>query len=134
MTQNSTTRYAALLLVTLLLSACASSINASAPERFAGHWTLGAVFSVFETTDGRAFHVLADDMPPSAYKFLTSQRSHFDKFSESGSSVSAYYEVIGRLLPYEGNLPGSAPSQRLHVERVLRMEKARPEYLAEYQN
>ena len=83
---------------------------------------------MFDTTDGRSFHVLADDMPPSAYDFLMSQHSHPDRSSESGTSVSAYYEVIGRSLPYDGNLPGSAPSQRLHVERVLRMERTHPEY------
>ena len=72
-------------------------------------------------------------MPETAYKFLIKQRSHPDSTSESGSSVSAYFEVVGTLLPYNDGLPSSTTAhQRLHVERVLRMEKAHADYLASF--
>ena len=119
-----------------LLLGCTNLPRVSAPQHFSGHWTVGAPFSYFTSLDHRqGFYIFDDDMPPTAYAFLKAQTSHRDSSSESGESVSAYFDVTGRLMPYRNGFPDSTPTyQRLHVQRVLRMEPAQADYLASLVN
>lgn len=100
-------------------------------ERFAGHWTMSASFSVFTTLDGRNFVVLPEDMPISAFQFISAQPPISDANSPTGEMWSIYIEVLGRILPMRqgGNIaePGQA---RLQAKEVLRLDRPQPAFVA----
>lgn len=108
----------------VLFGGCASGPPKVETQAFAGHWTLGAAFSVFTTLDGRNYQV---DMPLDAYNVLSSQPPNPRSSPETGETWSAYVEGIGRLIPLA---PQGGSGDRLRIVEITRMGPARPEFLA----
>ena len=114
-------------IVAIAVTGCAAPKQLTKAQVFRGHWTEGAAFSWFTPVDRKeSYQVYERDMPKSAVDFLRAQPSRRDKSSESGRSLSAYFELEGVLLDEEMN---GERVKRLHASRVLREEPARSNFI-----
>jgi hypothetical protein len=116
--------HSVLLIITVFINAaCSNADSKDKSHRYQGHYTLAAGGSCFTTIDQKKRYIVyANDMPNSVYEYLKSQPRHKDIYSESNYSVSAYADVLAKLI-YEPS------ATRFHAEKVFLLSKAKPMHI-----